>query len=90
MKKGQKLDEGVPRASDQRSQRELLESASPVAFAKIRTYASSTRHTNSVPSPSGGPKYSLSYWFSSVLAVSALWDFGRVIWANEANSYPIR
>jgi hypothetical protein len=32
--KGQKLDEGVPRASDQRSRLEMLESASPVAFAK--------------------------------------------------------
>ena len=32
--KGQKLDEGVPRASDQRSRLVMLESASPVAFAK--------------------------------------------------------
>src|SRR6266567_8162868 len=36
--KSQKLDEGVPRASDWRSRLELLESASPVAFADIRTY----------------------------------------------------
>jgi hypothetical protein len=33
-KKSQKLDEGVPRASDWRSRLEMLESASPVAFAK--------------------------------------------------------
>jgi len=36
-KKSQKLDEGVSRASDWRCRRELLESASPVAFADIRT-----------------------------------------------------
>jgi hypothetical protein len=35
--KSQKLDEGVSRASDWRCRRELLESASPVAFADIRT-----------------------------------------------------
>lgn len=34
--KSQKLDEGVSQASDWRSRLELLESASPVAFADIR------------------------------------------------------
>jgi len=33
-KKGQKPDEGVPRASDPRSRLELHESASPIAFAE--------------------------------------------------------
>jgi hypothetical protein len=32
--KSQKFDEGVPRASDWRSRLELLESASPIAFAE--------------------------------------------------------
>jgi hypothetical protein len=34
MEKSQKLDEGVPRASDLAISAELIESASPIAFAK--------------------------------------------------------
>ena len=45
MKKGQKLDEGVPRAPDQRSRLKLLESASPIAFAGIRIMAKSMRRS---------------------------------------------
>jgi hypothetical protein len=44
--KSQKLDEGVSRASDWRCRRELLESASPVAFADIRTLKKSMRNSN--------------------------------------------
>ncbi len=45
MKKGQKLDEGVPRAPDRRSRLKLLESASPIAFAGIRIMAKSMRRS---------------------------------------------
>jgi hypothetical protein len=41
--KSQKLDEGVSQASDWRSRLELLESASPVAFADIRATHSACR-----------------------------------------------
>jgi hypothetical protein len=34
MKKGQEFDEGVPRTPDRRSRLELIESASPIAFAE--------------------------------------------------------
>jgi hypothetical protein len=34
-KKSQKLEEGVPRAPDWRSRLKLIESASPIAFAKL-------------------------------------------------------
>jgi len=38
-KKGQEFDEGVPRTPDRRSRLELIESASPIAFAEHPQYS---------------------------------------------------
>jgi hypothetical protein len=44
--KSQELDEGVPRVPDMRSQREQIESASPIAFAEIRIRLECMPNTN--------------------------------------------